>query len=115
LFIRNIIEDRSGFVKEILKQAGDTKFIWIGPPNWKKDTGINEMLRNEVGEKRFFSSENLKLARANDGAHPTFSAARVWADSIVHWIQHESKYRFKLEKPPKKMVKIQGFIFLTGK
>jgi len=115
LFIRNIIEDRTAFVQEILKQAGDTKMIWVGPPNWKKDTGINQMLLNELGEKRFYSSEKLKLARAVDGAHPTFTAARVWADSIVHWVQHDSKYRFKLDKAPKKMGKNPGCIFLTGK
>jgi len=102
---------------EILEKAitPNTKMIWVGPPNWKKDTGINQMLLNELGEKRFYSSEKLKLARAVDGAHPTFTAARVWADSIVHWVQHDSKYRFKLDKAPKKMGKNPGCIFLTGK
>ena len=41
LFVRGIKKDRDPYVKNILKQIGNCKYIWIGPPNWKEDTGIN--------------------------------------------------------------------------
>lgn len=85
LFIRNI-EERSKYVETIKKQIGDIPFIWIGPPNWKKDTGINDMLEAAVSPKRFFRTDGMTLERGSDKVHPTQKAADIWADSIMRWI-----------------------------
>lgn len=114
LFIRNIKEDRAVFVDSILAQAGNIKFIWIGPPNWKADTGINDLLREKLGEKRFFLSKDLKLARASDGAHPTRQAAAQWADTLLSWTKSQSLYPFKLEKPKQKYRKTPQCVFIDG-
>lgn len=113
LFIRNIVEDRDKYVKEIMNQVGDTKFLWIGPPNWKEDTGINELIKNNVGDDRFFLSKHMKLARARDGAHPTKMASYIWADSICNWITQKSCFPIKLDKYPKITNKNPHCVFLN--
>lgn len=101
LFIRNVITDRAKFVDTILSEIGDTPYVWIGPPNWKEDTGINSLLLSKVGGRRFFVSKDLKLDRAKDGAHPTHKAAAVWMDSIAGWVVRSSEYPIMLRRPDK--------------
>lgn len=114
LFIRNIIQDRAQYVDKILEQVGDIKFIWIGPPNWKPDTGINELLENKLGKKRFFLSKDLKLARISDGAHPTRQAARYWADTLFKWVQTQSNAPFLLNPPKKNYNQNPNCVFIKG-
>jgi hypothetical protein len=95
LFIRDI-EKRDSSVKKILKQAGKRKFVWVGPPNWKKDTGINDLILANVGEKRFFCSKDLHFERARDGAHPTWASARVWADTIARWLMNPKACQYPI-------------------
>lgn len=98
LFIRNI-QEREKYIQDIVKQAGDRKFIWIGPPNWAEDTGINDLIVKNVGRDRFFESRHLSFERGPDGAHPTWSSSAVWADTISSWIMQNSRHRIILEKP----------------
>ena len=98
LFIRNIAE-REANIQNIIKQAGNTKFIWIGPPNWKDDTGINDLLIKNLGKDRFFISKYLKFERAKDGRHPSRKASVIWADTISNWVMKACKYPIVLEKP----------------
>ncbi len=100
LFIRNI-EEREKYIEDIIAQAGDRKFIWIGPPNWAEDTGINDLIEKNVGEDRFFESRYLEFERGPDGAHPTWSSAAVWADTISSWVMQKSRHKILLEKPKK--------------
>jgi hypothetical protein len=99
LFIRNIRQEREKYVQDIIQQAGNIPFVWIGPPNWKKDTGINDMLLANLGEDRFFISKDLTFERANDGRHPSRRASVIWADTISRWITQKCRYPIKLEKP----------------
>lgn len=99
LFIRNI-EQREPYIKDIIAQAGDKKFIWIGPPNWAEDTGINDLIVKNVGKDRFFESKKLTYERGPDGAHPTWSSAAIWADSIATWIMRDGRHKILLRRPP---------------
>ncbi|MBC8111689.1 MAG: hypothetical protein H7Y04_11570 [Verrucomicrobia bacterium] len=99
LFIRNIRQEREEYVKDIIGQAGNTKFIWVGPPNWREDTGINDMLAENLEADRFFISKNMKFERANDGRHPSRRASVMWADSIATWLMKDCRYPFVFEKP----------------
>jgi hypothetical protein len=103
LFVRNIETTNQKYVEHIVKQLDKTKFIWIGPPNWKEDTGINNLILKNVGEDRYFPSKNMKLARFSDGAHPTHDAAAIWMDSVATWIAQKSRYPFLLTKPAEKI------------
>lgn len=100
LFVRDIKTKRQKYVDHILKQIGQHRFVWVGPPNWADDTGINEMIVENVGKRRYFPSKDLSYKRASDGAHPTMESARMWMDSISTWIMNESMYPIKLEEPP---------------
>lgn len=99
LFIRDIIERRDKYVKNILREIGGRKFVWIGPPNWTDDTGINELIKKNVGKERYFASKELEYERHSDGAHPTRKSAAKWMDSITTWIMEESRYPILLEEP----------------
>jgi hypothetical protein len=93
LFVPSI-ERREVYVKEIVRQMGQAEFVWIGPPNWKDDTGINALIEKHVGKSRFFVSKELQFERRSDGAHPTEKAAAVWADTIARWIDKNPYYSF---------------------
>jgi hypothetical protein len=101
LFIKDIKKNRDQYVKSIIRKIGKRKYIWIGPPNWKKDTGINDMIASNVPRNQFFVSKDLKFQRISDGAHPTRAASRDWADTIATWVMKKSNYPILLNKPPK--------------
>lgn len=101
LFIRDIKENRQKYVDEIIRQFGDIPYIWIGPPNWKPDTGINDMIKSSVPEGCFYLSytPDQHYDRKKDGAHPTAASSNLWMDRICKWIMTESAHRIRLEKP----------------
>jgi hypothetical protein len=86
-------------IRRILGLLGDRDFVWIGPPNWRQDTGINEVLRREVGGARFFRSADLTFERASDGIHPSWDSAAAWMDAIATWIVDESAAPIVLDRP----------------
>ncbi len=85
LFVRDIPK-REKYITSLVEQIGPRPFFWIGPPNWKKDTGINDLICQKVGEGRFFDSRNLDLERADDNMHPTRDGAAMWMDTIAVWM-----------------------------
>ena len=86
LFVRDI-DKRKENIKKIVKKFGDTPYVWVSPPNWKDDTGINDAIISVVGKGRYFDSRSLTLARKADHAHPTDPAAVQWMDTIARWIK----------------------------
>ncbi|MCM1033804.1 MAG: SGNH/GDSL hydrolase family protein [Odoribacter sp.] len=100
LFVKDIMTKREGYVKTILSEIGDIPYLWIGPPNWKPDTGINALIAKHAAGGSFFLSDGMTFERAKDGAHPTRSSAVVWMDSVVRWMNHNSSHPFRLEAPP---------------
>lgn len=86
LFVNNIIDKRTRYVKNILSDIGNIPYVWIGPPNWKQDTGVNRMIRDNVRPGTFFLSDGMHFDRKKDGAHPTAASARQWMDSVVRWM-----------------------------
>ena len=87
------------YIKQILTQIGDIPYVWIGPPNWKDDTGINEVIAKAVTQNSFFPSKRLKYERASDGAHPTKSSAAKWMDSVAAFITDSVNYRISMRYP----------------
>lgn len=74
------------YVEMILDQIGDLPYVWIGPPNWKEDFGVNDMLEEVCKPGSFFRSAGMKFARKKDGIHPTREASAFWIDSIARWM-----------------------------
>lgn len=103
LFITDIIARRTKYVKQIVAEFAGIPYVWIGPPNWKKDTGINKMIQNVVPKGNFYLSytPDQHYDRAKDGAHPTPASAAKWADRICKWIVEKSNNPIVLNFPLK--------------
>lgn len=99
LFVKDITTKRAQYVKKILADIGDIPYLWIGPPNWKPDTGINKLIAAHAAPGSFFLSDGMKFERSKDGAHPTRSSAVLWMDSVVRWMGDNCPRPFKLDIP----------------
>lgn len=80
------VNERDAYIKYMIKQVGTVKYVWIGPPNWMVDNGINALIKNNVGSTRYYPSMNLTFDRKKDGAHPTLESAAKWMDSVAVWL-----------------------------
>jgi len=99
LYVPNIKNARRPFLKKMLAEIGDIPYVWIGPPNWDEDTGINDLLAQELGKGCFYLSANDKFERSRDGAHPTRSSAHQWMDRVVKWIDAHGAHPIRLDYP----------------
>lgn len=113
LFIKDIISERDQYVDNILSQVGDLKYLWIGPPNWKDDTGINDLIVRNVGRKRYYPSKNLTFKRGKDGAHPVRESGYMWMDSIARFIMYESQYRVLMNAPDTFLSKVPPTVIIS--
>lgn len=102
-------------VKRVLDKLEGQPLIWVGPPNWTEDTGINQLLGEAVGPGRYFRSETLfqrrNLPRAPDGIHPTHSASGIWMDEVASWIMAASDHPIALREPTEKAKRPVARIF----
>ena len=112
LFVRNI-DERDAAVGEIIREIGDLPFIWIVPPNWKPDTGINDILLRRCGSRRYYPSLRLKYERAKDGAHPVLKSYNMWADSVSTWLRDSSAHPIRWDIPEKDTPKTHGVTLLS--
>lgn len=112
LFVRDL-KKRDVYIQKIVKKFGKIPFVWISPPNWKNDTGINNLIIKDVGTSRYFDSRHLKLERGKDHAHPTFSAAAIWMDKIATWMCSNSTAHPIMMKAPKKKVNSRNVTVLS--
>lgn len=102
LFVRDL-KDREDYIGRVVEKIGDVPFVWISPPNWKEDTGINDLIIKRVGQDRYFDSRHLKLKRGRDKVHPTFDAAAVWMDSVAVWMSGgETRHPIRMSVPQEK-------------
>lgn len=95
-------EVRAPYVKKIIEKIGDIPFVWIGPPNWNEDTGINDMLQRICGNGRFFRSAGMEFKRKKDKIHPTKESSALWIDSIARWLP-KSDHPILMEIPSDSM------------
>lgn len=99
LFVKDIKDKRLKFVKKMVADFGNIPFLWIGPPNWKPDTGINDLIRENVPAGSFFLSNGMHFERGKDGAHPTRSSASLWMDSVARWMPLHSNHPIRMKNP----------------
>ncbi len=102
LFVKDIAEKRDKYVKKIIADIGSIPYVWIGPPNWKPDTGINDLVEANAGDDHFFLTNGMKFPRMKDGAHPTHAAAVGWMDSVVRWMPAHSAHPIRMNIPKQK-------------
>lgn len=115
LFVKDIKQKRDKYVKSILAQIGDIPYLWIGPPNWKEDTGINDLIATNTQPGCFFLSNGMEFDRAKDGAHPTRSSAVLWMDSVVRWMPNNCAHPIILKEPVERLGRPQRVVVLQPK
>jgi hypothetical protein len=93
------VDKREALVEQMLRAIGARKLVWIGPPNWTRDTGINALIQRCVGKGRFFRSAELSFERKRDGVHPTLTSSKHWMDVAAKWIVESSDVPIKLSTP----------------
>lgn len=99
------LDKRSEYIGSIIGETKGRKFVLVGPPNWQKDYGLNDIMKNDAGSGSFFDSKEIFLdgplssKRGYDRKHPSIEGFRLWTDSIASWIMYKSKNPIKLEKP----------------
>lgn len=93
---------RAEWIDIILKKFGKIPFVWIGPLPRRgiRDRRIVDIIRQKVGEKRFYDSSNTVCARI-DGTHPTLSSASRWVDEIARWMSTpgETAHPIRMDYP----------------
>lgn len=94
-FVRDL-DKRETYIRKILKDVGDRHYVWICPPSWKRDTGINDLIKNDVGQKRFFDSRGLQLERGKDNIHPNGAGSAVWMDAIAAWLRDSTATEYPI-------------------
>ena len=99
LFVRDIAAKRRKYVEKIIAEIGDIPFVWIGPPNWREDTGINELIARSAPRGTFFLSNGMSFERGADGAHPTRQSAALWLDSVMRWMPQNALHPIRMERP----------------
>lgn len=98
-------ESHAKYIKSILDQIGELPYVWIGPPNWKEDFGINDYLEVTCVPGGFFRSAGMDFERKKDGIHPTRAASALWVDSIARWMP-KSSHPILLNTPPDSIGKV---------
>ena len=99
LYVPDIKRARRPYVRKILAEIGNIPYVWIGPPNWDEDTGINDLLAQELGRGCFYLSANDEFERSRDGAHPTRASAQKWMDRVIKWMDTSCAHPIRLNKP----------------
>lgn len=101
LFVKDIITKRRDYVRHMVADIDTIPYVWIGPPNWKPDTGINTLVAEETAPGTFFLSDGMEFERSRDGAHPTRSSAALWMDSVARWMPLHCAHPIRMDKPDK--------------
>lgn len=99
LFVPDIANRREQYVKKILADIGNIPYVWIGPPNWKADTGINSLIGSLAEPGSFFLSDGMSFERSKDGAHPTRTSAAAWLDSVARWMPANCAHPIRMNAP----------------
>ncbi len=79
-------------VRHIVSALAGRPCVWVSPPSWRKDTGINDVIRQNSAPCRYFDSDKLvtqAIPRQSDHIHPTDEGGAVWADAFWSWLQDQ--------------------------
>ena len=79
-------------IRHIVAALKGRPCVWVSPPSWRKDTGIQDVIRKNSGPCRYFDSDKLvttPIPRQKDHIHPTDEGGAIWADAFWAWLQAE--------------------------
>ncbi len=73
-------EKHAHFVRKTAKLMRGRDCYWLGPPPWKKSTGILDVIARDSAPCTFFDSRGLTIDRnKKDNIHPTNAGGETWA------------------------------------
>jgi len=92
-------EQRAGAIKHLVSVIGSRPCVWVAPPLWKQDTGLLQVIRDNVAPCRYLDSNALvqNLPRGRDKIHPSPEGREIWAQIVFDWLVKE---RAGSEKQP---------------
>ena len=76
-------------IRAVVRKVGHRDCIWIGPPTWKGDRGLVQVIRENAAPCKFFDSSNMRMDRLRDGIHPTDHGGEQWAERIWPFFRAE--------------------------
>jgi hypothetical protein len=84
-------EERIKPVKHLVQTLGGRPCVWIAPPLWKPDSGVLQVIRENVAPCRYLDSNELvhELPRARDKIHPSLEGREIWAKVVFDWLCRE--------------------------
>ncbi|MCM1152591.1 MAG: SGNH/GDSL hydrolase family protein [Muribaculum sp.] len=98
-------ESHRKYVESIIDKLGGRPYVWIGPPNWKEDAGINDMIQSVCAPGAFFRSAGMTFERKKDKIHPTRKASALWIDSVARWMP-KSSHPILMDSPADSLGKV---------
>lgn len=102
---------RKPYIEKILATIDTLPYVWIGPPNWNEDTGINGLIETLCKKGSFFSSTGINLKRKDDNIHPTRHATTIWVDSLMRWLP-KSRHPILMETPSDTLGKVKTDVII---
>lgn len=92
-------ERRIPEVEKIVEKLDTIPFVWVGPPLWKEDRGVYQMLEKALPSGTLFrTGQDVDIPRGGDHVHPTRHGADLWADTLMSWIRN-SRHPILIERP----------------
>jgi len=83
--------DRIKSIKHLVSTLGGRPCVWVAPPLWKPDTGLQQVIRDNVAPCRYLDSNALvhDLPRGHDKIHPSLEGRQIWAKIVFDWLSKE--------------------------
>jgi len=84
-------EERAKPIKHLVQTLGGRPCVWIAPPLWKPDSGVLQVIRENVAPCRYLDSNLFvhDLPRARDKIHPSTEGREIWAKVVFDWLARE--------------------------
>ena len=92
-FELSVPETRANTVKRLVRRFEGRPCVWVTPPRWKPDTGILNVIHENLKPCRFLDSDTIVtgLPRRKDGIHPNDEGRELWAEAVLTWLIRERK------------------------
>ena len=104
------ISKRKTAAMTLAKKLEGIRYSWIGPANYVKDHGINNVFLSSAAPGSFFSSKDLNLPKGSDNRHPNTEGYKIWMDTIASWVTTSARFPITMNKPVKRKQGIKSKI-----
>ena len=84
-------EERIKPIKHLVSTLGGRPCVWVAPPLWKPDTGLLQVISENIAPCRYLDSNALvhDLPRGRDKIHPSSEGRQIWAKIVFDWLAQE--------------------------